>query len=213
METRFQYILLKFSICLKIVLLCLTFFGTASSALAKEGKNSGKLRINSELFDIGVTTGIINIEDFPSEFIVGANITFKASENFFLQYNYVQASVSNSAFENNPAFTTLDLGDDRDFTHFDLLVGYNIFQGEFFASEDRAHLSSLYVVGGVGDTDFGGEDDFTYTIGVGYQIEFFRRYLLRFDYRDYIYQTSLVVGDDEDTVHNTQISVGLGYLF
>lgn len=213
METRFQYILLKTYILLKIAVLCTVFVSVARPAYAKEDKNAGKLRINSELFDIGVTTGVINIEDFPSEFIVGANITFKASENFFLQYNYVQASVSNSAFENNPAFTVLDLGDERDFKHFDLLVGYNLFQGEFFASEDNAHLSSLYVVGGVGDTDFGGEENFTYTIGMGYQIEFFRRYLVRFDYRDYIYKTSLVVGNEEDTVHNTQISLGVGYLF
>jgi len=176
-------------------------------------KADSKLRINSELFDFGVVTGILNIEDFPAEFVVGASVTFKASEDFFLQYNYVQAEVSESSFEKNPSFTVLDLGDDRSFKHYDLLVGYNIFQGEFFTSGDTTNLSSLYVVGGIGDTTFGGEENFTYTIGMGYQVEFYRRYLLRFDFRDYIYNTSLIVGGEEDTAHNSQISVGVGYLF
>jgi len=203
-ETRFQYIFLT----------ALLLFGEfiSPAVIAQDTDRKQKLKVNSELFDIGVVAGVISIEDFPSEFVIGANITFKASEDFFLQYNYIQSDVSESSFEKNPAFTTLDLNG-RTFEHYDLIVGYNLFQGEFYASEDTAHLSSLYVVAGIGDTDFGGEENFTYTLGLGYQIEFFRKMLVRFDYRDYIYRTSLVVGSEEDTVHNTQITVGVGYLF
>lgn len=209
METRLQYLLLRIQAFAGAFLLVVT----ASAFAAKDDNGKKKLRIDSELFDIGVVAGVINFEDFPAEFVLGANVTFKASENFFLQYNFVQSDISESSFEKNPADTIRDLGD-RKFTHYDLLVGYNLFQGEFFAgSEDYAHLSSLYVVGGIGDTEFGGEDNFTYTVGLGYQIEFYRKYLVRFDYRDYIYQTSLIVGSEQDTVHNTQISLGVGYLF
>lgn len=204
MATRFQHIFLT------RLLLAVVLFAGAVDARGEEQKQ--KLRVNSELFDIGFVAGVISLEDFPSEFVIGANITFKASEDFFLQYNYVQSDISESSFEKNPAFTPLDL-DDRTFEHYDLLLGYNLLQGEFFASGDSAHLSALYLVGGIGDTDFGGEENFTYTLGVGYQIEFFRKVLVRFDYRDYIYQTSLVVGGEEETVHNNQISLGLGYLF
>lgn len=199
-------------VCRWFLWFCLAL-GMGMGASAQKGNDREQSRINSELFDIGVFTGVINIQDFPAEFVIGANITFKASEDFFLQYNYLQSDVSESSFEKNPGFPTLDLGDERVFEHYDLLVGYNIFQGEFFTSGDKAHLSSLYVVGGIGDTDFGGEENFTYTLGLGYQIEFVRRYLVRFDYRDYFYRSSLVVGSEEDTVHNTQVSVGLGYLF
>ncbi len=207
MENRLQHILLG----LKFAVL-VTVLASASSVYAQDEKRS-KLRVNQELFDVGVFTGVINIENFPAEYVIGANITFKASEDFFLQYNYLQADISESSFEKNPSNPTFDLGDERSFTHYDLLLGYNIFQGEFFASEGKAHISNLYVVAGIGDTDFGGEQNFTYTLGMGYQIEFFRRYLVRFDYRDYIYKSSLVIGDVESTVHNNQISVGVGYLF
>jgi len=208
-ENRLQHFLLKST----LLTLLLGTLSLGANAQESNAEKSGKIRINSELFDVGLVAGIVSIEDFPTEFVVGVNVTFKASEDFFLQYNYVQADVSESAFEKNPAGVTFDLGDDRGFEHYDLLVGYNLFQGEFFASEESAHISSLYIVGGIGDTDIGGEENFTYTLGLGYQIEFFRKYLVRLDYRDYIYRSSLIVGSDEVTVHNNQFTLGIGYLF
>lgn len=183
-----------------------------SFAAEGEAKKTSQLDIGAELFDVGVLFGTINIEDVTSEFVVGLNITFKASEDFFLQYNYLQTEMSDSSWERSGNFN-YDLGDDRTFSHYDLLIGYNIFQGEIFAGENKSHLSNLYVVAGVGDTDFGGEQNFTYTFGVGYQVELFRRFVVRADYRDYIFESSLVVGDEDDWMHNTQVSLGIGYLF
>ncbi len=203
MENRLQhFLLIGMSLCL--------LAGLTQVAPAAES-NGGKLRANSELFDVGFVAGIISIEDFPSEYVVGANLTFKASEDFFLQYNYIQTDVAESNFEKQS--TSFALGDDRSFVHYDLLVGYNVLQGEFFASEEKAHLSNLYVVAGVGETELGAENNFTYTLGVGYQVEFFRKYLMRVDYRDYIFETTLIGGGDKNTVHNNQFSVGVGYLF
>ncbi len=204
MENWLQHLFLKSS---PAGVLGLAVFLTATPTAV----HASELNVNSELFDVSLVAGVINLEDFPAEYVVGANVTFKASEDFFLQYNYVQADVSKSSFEEADSSNVFAF--DRSLTHYDLLLGYNIFQGEFFASGDSAHLSALYTVGGIGYTDFGGEENFTYTIGVGYQIEFSRKYVLRLDYRDYIYRTSLIIGDEEKTVHNNQFSVGLGYLF
>ncbi len=200
MENRLKHIFLK---PFTVVGLC-----AVSLFLGAESASASELKVNSELFDVGLTAGIINLEDFPAEFLVGASVTFKASESFFLQYNYVQADISRSTHEQGG----LVYGVDRGFSHYDLLVGYNLFQGEFFAGKGGSHLSSLYVVGGVGDTDFGGEESFTYTFGVGYQIEFFRKYVLRVDYRDYLYKSAIISGEDT-TVQSNQLSVGMGYLF
>lgn len=173
------------------------------------------LQINSELFDVGIMTGVMSIQDFPAEFLIGANITFKASEDFFLQYNYLQSDVGESSFETNEAGVLFAIGNDRTFKHYDVLIGYNLFQGEFFSSnpDKSAHLSALYVVAGIGDTRLGDEENFSYTVGLGYQIEFFRKYIVRLDYRDHIYSTTILVGGEEDTAHSTQMSLGLGYLF
>ncbi len=172
---------------------------------------AGKLKANSELFDAGIVAGVMNIEDFPAEFLIGANITFKASEDFFIQYNYVQSDVPESPFEEGSV--TFAIGNDRKYEHYDLLIGYNLFQGEFFVGDGDPHYTSLYFVGGIGDTSLGDEENFSYTLGLGYQIEFRRKYVLRFDYRNYLYESSLIVAGDKTTTNNVQMSIGLGYLF
>ncbi|TQV74205.1 outer membrane beta-barrel domain-containing protein [Exilibacterium tricleocarpae] len=189
------------------------FLGQGAAVLAdtdgQPAPGTGADRIDTEYFDVGVFTGVLNIEDFGSEWVFGVNATFNTDENFFMQLNYLQADSSLSSFEESQG--KIFSGDDRTFRHFDFLVGYNVLQAEQFFSEANAMLSSLYVVAGIGDTDFGGEGSFTYTVGVGYQLALTRDLLLRVDYRDYIYKTNLI-GDDKFT-HNTQITTGLSYLF
>ena len=205
MEIRLQHILLRSGLLKIGLLLTLVWSGTLFAANDKKGLN-----INSELFDVGIVTGVINIEDFASDMLFGANVTFKASEYFFLQYNYVQAGIGQSSYENLNGDFALE---NRDFVHYDLLLGYNIFQGEFFTSGKNANLSNLYIVGGFGGTELGGENNFTYTIGAGYLVEFSRKYLVRVDYRNYIFDTSLIIPGQETTVNNSQFSIGVGYLF
>lgn len=178
--------------------------------VAQEPQSSSAHRIDSEVFDLGVTAGVVNIADFNGEWTVGVSATFQASENFFLQYNFLQADSSPSAYENSQGL--LFDGSDRTFRHYDLLVGYRLFQGEFFASEERARLASLYLVGGAGETRFGGEENFTTTLGVGYEVALTRDILVRLDYRAYLYDSNLIA-DEERSVTSNQMSVGVSYLF
>ena len=195
MEFRFQYILL-------IATLMLFQFSYAGDK---------RLSLDNEYFEFGVSTGVISVQDFTSEFSLGLQSTFTASEHFFLQLNYMQADVSLSSSEEN--IGRFFNGDDRTYTHYDVLLGYNIFQGEIFLDEGVSTLSSLYAVAGVGNNSFGGEDVLAYTVGFGYQLGLSRRYNLRFDFRDYIYDSSLTLGNRSQTVHNTHFTVGIGYLW
>jgi outer membrane beta-barrel protein len=208
MENRFQHIFLN----LKLALASLLLLGCQAWAQEEQqppaGDHSDQKTINNEIFELGVAVGVINIADFNGEFTTGVSATFRASEDFFLQYNLLQADASASAYERSQG----KLFDDRTFLHYDLLVGYNILQGEFFPSGPKARLSALYLVGGVGDTQFGGEDSFTYTVGVGYQIALTRRLIARFDYRSYLY-TSNLIADENKQVNSTQFSSGLSFLF
>ncbi len=206
MEIRFQHILLIAGAAF-LFLAMLFQPALAGDSVAKTSNRS--VNINDEVFELGVTLGVINIADFGSEYVTGLNTTFRASENFFLQFNLLTAEASLSSYEENQG--RYFSGDDRTYSHYNLLLGYNIFQGEVFGSKARASLSSLYLIGGVGDTEFGGETAFTYVYGIGYQMALGRRYVLRFDNRNYIYRSSLIK-EDED-VHNSQLSAGIGFLF
>ncbi len=212
MANRLQHVLLNGFAGLVCVAL------NVNPALAQDDPNDTKVTfvdqvmasdLDTEYFDIGIFTGIINIEDFNSELLYGISATFRASEDFFLQLNYLQADSNLSSYEQSQG--QLFSGDDRIFKHYDFLLGYNIFQGEFFSSGNRSNLSALYVVGGVGDTEFGGEGNFSYTLGVGYQVALKRRYIVRADMRDYFYESNLLL-EGKDT-HNIQFSIGLSYLF
>jgi outer membrane beta-barrel protein len=199
MEHWFQSIFLTTKRCLLIL-----FCGTISIAHADDSPN-----IDTEYFDIGAFVGLINIQDFNSEIILGTSATFNANEDYFLQFNYLQADTSRSSFEQSQG--ALLAGNDRQFRHYDFLVGYNLFQGEHFFSSTKAKLTSFYLVGGVGDTEFGAEGSFTYTLGAGYQIALLRNVILKIDYRDYMYKTNLI--GENKTTHNTQLSAGLSYSF
>lgn len=185
------------------------FLGLSLATVGAQAQTPEKLDIDDEFFAVGLTAGIVNVQDFNSELFWGFEGSFKASEDFFLQFNFMQADISPSSYELNQGLY-FD-GDDRKFTHYDFLVGYNLFQAEFYGDGPNSAISALYVVGGAGETEFGGENSFTITLGTGYQFALNRRYVLRLDYRDHIYQ-SIIIGENSST-HNTQISVGLSYLF
>lgn len=207
MESWFQRIFLAVKATAIITLSCQLNIAMAAE---KDNDLAGSAdKIDTEYFDVGVFTGVMNIEDFNSELVYGFNATFNANENYFIQFNYLQADASLSSFEKSQG--QLFSGSDRTFSHFDFLIGYNLFQGEHFFSGTNAKLSSLYLLTGVGDTEFGGEGSFTYTLGMGYQLALRRDILLRVDFKDYIYKTN-IIGENKST-HNTQLSAGLSYSF
>ncbi len=188
----------------------LALLGFANTSIAEQKNSSVSLSgLNNEQFELGVSSGFLNIQDFSSEISLGINANFIATENIFLQLNYFTASTSESSYEQNqgPLFS----GDDRDFKHLDFLLGYNLYQGEQFFSGSEAQLSALYLVGGVGDTQFGGEESFTYTLGVGYQVGLSRTINLKFDYRNYIYDSSLL--KEDESIQNGHLTVGVSYQF
>ena len=220
MDIRFQFILLNAKAVILFTALLLASVSYADEASDIDLSNEAdSLNINNEIFELGIFGGIINIENFTSEFAQGISATFRASEDYFIQYNFLQADVALTAIESSsfiegtqiPALK-YDLGKDRKFTHYDLLVGYNLFQGEFFPSSSKANLSTLYVIAGVGNTEFGRESSMTYTVGIGYQIALNRRFGLHIDFRDYIYRSGLVT-EKSNTVSVTQISTGIKFSF
>ena len=164
---------------------------------------------NSEFFELGVYGGLINVQDFNTELMLGIRATFHASEDFFLQFNGGFSHVEESAFEESQG--SLFEGSDRNYGYYNFLVGYNVLQGEVFPSGTQGKWTNLYLVGGVGNTDFGGEEAFTATIGIGYRVNVSRHIIISVDLRDHSYKSNLI--SENDRVHNVELSTGLSWLF
>lgn len=168
-----------------------------------------KPKIDTEFFELNVQLGVINVQDYTSNFAYGIGGTFKTTEDFFLQFNYLQSDVGLSSLEEGGQGAN---DTDRDYTHYNIAIGYNIFQGEVFRGS-QSNLSSFYAIAGLGHTSFIRESNFTYVVGMGYQLALSRRYTAAIEYRSHFYKTAIIAASEEKSFHNSQLSLSLGWLF
>jgi outer membrane beta-barrel protein len=168
--------------------------------------------IDDESFEVGLFLGVLNIDNFGSEPVYGVNAAYHATEDFFLQLNYGVSEAGLTSFEDLSGENVRLLTDEeREYTYYDFLVGYNVFPGEIFMTSKRTFNSAIYLVGGIGNTKFGGEDNFTVALGTGYRIVF-RDWLSWFvDFRDHMFNSDIV--NESELTHNLQLSTGVSFFF
>jgi outer membrane beta-barrel protein len=76
---------------------------------------------------------------------------------------------------------------------------------------DRAFNTAFYVLGGIGSTQFGGEDRLTLNIGVGYRLLINDWAAWHIGYRDHVFASD-ITGEDKDT-HNIELQTGFTTFF
>jgi outer membrane beta-barrel protein len=168
--------------------------------------------IDNEILGVGVYAGILSIDNFGSEPVYGVSALFNATEDFFLQFNYAVSRADKTTFEElSGDNVNLLSSSDRDYTYYDLLVGYNIFPGEVFMTSKLTFNSDFYLVGGVGNTRFGGEDNFTTTLGTGYRIVLRDWLTWNIDFRDHIFKSDIIKSNQ--TTHNIELSTGVMFFY
>ncbi|MDH5256204.1 MAG: outer membrane beta-barrel domain-containing protein [Gammaproteobacteria bacterium] len=167
-------------------------------------------KIDTEDFEITAYYGMISVEDFGSNPIYGARVAYHVSEGLFLEGTYAMAGdVDRSSVE---VLSNIDLlGSDRDYSYYDLAIGWNLLPGEVFLGKNHAFNSALYVIGGAGNTSFADEDLFTLTFGAGYRVLATDSIALHFDVRDHLFDND-VTGEDK-TTHNIEFNLGVSWFF
>ena len=126
--------------------------------------------IDTEDFEIGAYVGILSIQDFDSEVVYGVRAAWHVTEDFFLEANYGVSEGDLTSFEKLSGGVPLFGDSDRDYSFYDLNLGWNALPGEVFLFGKRALKSDLYFVAGVGSTEFLGDSWFTVTVGAGYRL-------------------------------------------
>jgi outer membrane beta-barrel protein len=167
--------------------------------------------IDTEDFEIGPYAGIISIQDFESEIVYGVRAAWHVTEDFFFEANYGVSEGDLTSYEKLSGGAPLFADDDRDYTYYNLNLGWNVFPGEVFLFDDYALKSDFYLIGGVGNTDFLGDNWFTVNVGVGYRLLLNDWIAWRVDVRDHIYDRDAF--GTEETVNNIEWTTGVTFFF
>jgi outer membrane beta-barrel protein len=167
-------------------------------------------KIDSEDFELGLFIGSLFVEDFNSALVYGASFAYHVNEDIFLEAVYGRSEVGKTSFEELSGDIEVLSDADRDYAYYNVAVAYNLLPGEVFIGA-KAFNSALYLIAGVGNTDFAGAQRFTINFGVGYRFFVNDWLALRLDFRDHVFDID-VLGEDK-TTHNFEARAGLSFFF
>jgi outer membrane beta-barrel protein len=167
--------------------------------------------IDREDFEIGGYVGIMSIEDFGSDVVYGVRLAYHITDGFFVEGMVGQTEAGLTSFEVLSGGARLLTDSERTLTYYNLNLGYNILPGEVFIGEGRAYNTNLYLIAGLGSTEFAGDDRFTVNVGAGYRFLLTDSVALHLDVRDHLFDIDLL--GEEKTVHNLEAHLGLTVFF
>lgn len=167
-------------------------------------------RIDNENIEIGLYGGILAIEDFDTSGIATLRANFHINEALFLEASYHVAKGDLTSFEEIITTSQVITDDERDYTGYDLSLGWNALRGEVWIL-GKAFKSDLYLTIGIGRTEFGGDKWITVNPGAGYRVALTDWLSWRIDVRDHIFNRD-IFGED-DTTNNIEISSGFSFFF
>lgn len=167
--------------------------------------------IDSEDWELGVYGGLLSVEDFGSNSVVGMRLAYHVTESLFVEGAYAQSKLGKTSFERLSGGAQLLTDEERDLTYYNVSVGYNLFPGESFLTRNWAFKGSLYLIAGAGSTEFGGDDRFTVNAGVGYRLIAMDWLAFHVDVRDHVFKSDLL--GTSETRHNVEFTGGLTVFF
>jgi outer membrane beta-barrel protein len=160
--------------------------------------------------EIGVQYGLMNVEDFGTNPVVGGWIAYHVSEDLFVQAEYGQSTTEPTSFERLSGAQLLT-DDQRDLQYYDLTLGFNLLPGEGFVWDKWAFNSDFYVLAGVGSTNFADDNRFTVTWGGGYKVILQDWLAIKLEFRDHFYDIDLL--GEAKTSHNLSYHAGFSVFF
>lgn len=168
-------------------------------------------RIDTEDFEIGVFAGVMSVEDFGADSVFGLRLAYHVTEDIFVETAYGMTEAGLTSYERLSGAVTVLTDDERQYSYYNLSLGYNLLPGESFLGHSRAYSSDMYLIGGIGATEFAGDKRFTWSFGAGYRLLLNDWLALHADVRDHMFDID-VLGEDK-TAHNIEIHAGATVFF
>lgn len=149
-------------------------------------------KIKSNDFELGGYYGEISIEDFTSVPVSGLRADYHVSEDYFLEATAGKARGGKTSFETLGGNVQLLSDAERQFTYYNLSLGYNFLPGEVFLGRNLVLTSGLYLLGGVGSTKFAGDQHFTVNFGAGFRVLPTDWLAIHIDAQDLVFKSDLL---------------------
>lgn len=164
--------------------------------------------IDTEDFEATVFMGLLSIEDFGANMVVGARFAYHLNEDIFIEGSVAKSTIGTSSAERVGPFT---LPGERELTYYDISLGYNLLPGESFLTRNTSFNSALYLIAGVGNTTFLGDDKLTINIGGGFRLLATDWLAVHIDVRNHMFNID-ILGEDK-TANNLEVTLGLSAFF
>lgn len=168
-------------------------------------------QIDSFDFEFAIYGGVLAMEHFDTNPVVGLKIGYHVSEDFFVQGSYGKSDVGETSFEKLSGGASLLSDSERDVEYYLFSIGFNLLPGEAFLTDSTTLNTVLYISGGMGVTEFAGDDRSTIALAVGYRTIFIDGFSVDVEMRDLIFDLD-IFGEDE-TTHNIELTLSLNLFF
>jgi len=167
--------------------------------------------LDTENFEAGLFVGTVSIEDFGASVSYGGRFAYHFTEDVFAEVTVGTAKAGRTSYEDLSGAAELLTDSERQFTHYDLAIGWNALPGEVFLGGKRALPSAVYFTLGAGSTRFAGDDHFSVVLGAGLRVLANDWVAVHLDARDIAFESDLL-GENKLT-HNLQFTFGLTAFF
>ncbi|VAW92156.1 hypothetical protein MNBD_GAMMA23-219 [hydrothermal vent metagenome] len=167
-------------------------------------------KIDTENFEIGAYTGQYNMEDFGANTVSGFRATYHITERAFIEGAIGSTEISDTTFRSIlPGGLFPNEIETLEYNY--VVIGYNLFPGEFFPWEGVAWTSSFYVVAGAGNTTFVDKDHSTLILGSGFRILPQDWLAIHMDVRRHSFESDIT--GTTKVINNIEITLGLSIYF
>lgn len=167
-------------------------------------------RINADDFVLSAFVGMFSVEEFSTRRMYGLRLGYHITEDFFVEGEYVVSDVTDDNYRNfipGGIFPTRVVP----LNYYSLSVGYNLFPGEIFYGGKTALSSYVYLLMGIGNTNFVNKDFYTFNAGLGVTVMPWERFALHLRMRDYMMNNDLL--GTPGIKHNFALEFGISVLF
>jgi outer membrane beta-barrel protein len=166
--------------------------------------------IDADDFEVGVFGGIYSAEDFGASSVRGLRIAYHVTEDVFFEGTVAETTISDETFRQVLPGGIFENPQEK-LRYYNVSVGYNILPGEVFFTKKTAFASAVYLVAGVGSTDFMDEKRLTINAGMGVRLLLKDWLSFHLAMRDHVFETDIL--GQRKNAHNFELTTGLAVFF